>query len=321
MTKKILAIAILVLSLSWLFLLQEELSSRQPPFLRQALPAWSQRALLGYLHQVAAEFQFVRANVFIGTVLPRGDYSRAKYAEGLSHNFKVMTALYPQFMDPYFVCQANIPDVSPQYAAMANDILLRGAKARPDNIILPFFAGFNSFYYLHDNERAASIFLDLAQRKNAPLWLGHLAALLAAKDGDLYGGLMALQVMLQTAEEEKEKKMYRNDIAIFQGAIQVAEASAAFERQYGHPPASLKELVPTFLPGLPDTGTLFELTWDGHSVRLVRPGAQDKTRRSFEKALADALYIEHLSLPYEYRTSRHGVLPWPAPANGTSARH
>lgn len=250
------------------FAVQEKIAGHAEPYLAPAMPTQIQRVALGYMQQLGAEMLFVRAAVFLGG-LPAG-VAPESYAATLAQNFDVMTELYPRFVDPYYLAQSSLPHISPEYAAQANTILARGMKAVPEHLILPFFAGFNYFHYMEQPQKAAEVFFEMAQRPEAPTWLGHLAAVLAAQGGNLYGGRLTLEAMLASEEDEIVRERYQRSLEAFDKAIVVFEATSQFEKDHGYPPDSLGLLVPNYLQNIPDLGTDFEMVWEPPTLRLVR---------------------------------------------------
>lgn len=233
------------------------------------LPAPLQRVALGFLQHIGAEILYVKAAVFLGApaLLPE----ESAYAENLTQNFEVLTDLYPEFKDAYYLAQSSLPHISPEYAGRTIGILDKGIKVYPDDLILSFFKAFNHQFYRDEAVHAAEIYAEISQWPGAPTWLGHLAAVLSARGGDLYAGLLSLQVMHSAEEDEYIKARYATDIVIFQKAIKVLEATQAYEQKYHQFPQSLYLLVPEFIIEIPDTGDEFELLWLPPRLRLVRP--------------------------------------------------
>ncbi|MDF1615701.1 hypothetical protein [Desulfurivibrio dismutans] len=236
--------------------------------LSHPLPPLVQEVGLGYLKQLGGEMQFVRAAVFHGGVDPERD--PLEYAAPLAATLGAAVHLHPQFIDSYYLVQATLPMLNEQYAREANDLHRRGMTALPERFDLPFFAGFNSFYYLQDHAAAASHLQEAARRPKAPAWFGHLAATLSGEGGDLYGGLLLLEAMLAGEEDELRRERYRHSIVMFQRAIAVQEAVEAYRARHGRPPAELAELVPDYLAGLPEFESPFRLSWEPPELRLLR---------------------------------------------------
>ena len=248
---------------------QQQIATRELPTLTQPLPAVVQRIALGFFQQLGAEMLFVKCAVFNGN-----NFSAAIIAENansLSSNLDVATSLYPEFIDPYYLCQATLPHLSPVYAGVANDILARyTGLAGQQDIIIPFFRGFNYFYYMNEPHRASEVFAELATREGAPTWFGHLAAILSARGGNLYAGLISLQSMLAVESDEVMKQRYRDDIEMFNQAIGVEKAIQQYFTTYGVYPPELEDLVPDFISVIP-TFAAFELHWHDQLLSLERP--------------------------------------------------
>lgn len=252
-----------------LFQIHEQQLSKVQSQLSPALPAPIQEIVLGYLKEVGAEMLFIKTAAFWGrNDLPK---KHEEYAANLAQNFQVMTDIYPEFIDPYYLCQSSLSYINYDSASSTNEILLKGVQSNPEDMILPFFRGFNFYYYMDQPKEAAAIFFDLASRPDAPTWFGHLAGVLSARGGDLYGGLMTLKAMLSTEEDEQMKERYQRSIMNFESAIKVHEATEKFFTKNGHYPQLLNNLIPEFLVKMPLFDDGFSLKWESSNLRLLRP--------------------------------------------------
>lgn len=253
-----------------LFSLQEQRFAGADQQLAYPLPPTVQRAALGYLRQLGGEMEFIRASVFYGGLRPGRD--PLDYAEPLAQHFSAAAELHPAFIDTYFLCQAALPPINAEYARYANSVLAKGIAALPDNFMLPFFAGFNYFYYLNEPLEAAQLFRLAATRPNAPPLLEHLADILSAEGGDIYAALIGLRGLYVTEKDEQVKERYAEEMDAFQKAATVLNAVKKYEQSTGAPPPRLEDLVPRYLPTIPDVGPIFELEWKPPHLRVVRLG-------------------------------------------------
>lgn len=252
-----------------LFLTQDHLFKEKNASLRLIPSAAVLRVTTGYLQQLTAEILFVQSAVFLGGLKPGTDPQ--SYVATLAHNYRQITTLYPQFNDPYYYAQSYLANVAPEVTRATNEILSTGRKAYPENLIYPFFQGFNCFRYLDQPLEAADIFREASRLPDAPQMFSHLAVILAAQGGQLQAGILTLHAMLKSTDDVAVKKRYQEEIDMFKLALKVQKAVDAFyvvRQQY---PASLNELVPDFLSALPSFGTAFELTWHAPVVGLKRP--------------------------------------------------
>ncbi len=265
---KRLLVAVLLLVYAASFWHQELVGERRdvqlsPPF------RWElQRAALGYLRQLGAEMHFVRTAVFLGG-RPTG-FDLREVAPAMSQIFSVSSKLYPQFVDTYFLCESSLANLGEEYARIANRILDVGIEAIPGNWVLPFFAGFNCMHYLNQTTEASRYLHEAGQRPDAPRWIAHLSALLAAKSGQIYAGLLWLKAMEATEENEVVRAHYRKEIGEFEKALKVLHALGEYKREYGRYPERLSSLVPGFLDRLPEFDAGYELVWNPPDLHLVR---------------------------------------------------
>jgi hypothetical protein len=259
---------LLLFSYGVLFSLQEAGFSERSQQLAHPLPPTIQKIALGYLRQLGGEMQFIKASVFYGGVKPGRD--PLEYAEPLASHFSVAATLHPQFIDTYFLCQAILPYINNDYARYANKVLEQGMVALPDNFVLPFFAGFNHFYYLDEPLQAARLFHLAAAKPNGPPMLEHLANILSAEGGNIYTALIGLRGMYASEKDEQVKMRYAEEIAAFEKAVTVLVAIQRHEKMTGAPPVALSDLVPDYLQAIPDIGPIFTLEWQPPHLGVVR---------------------------------------------------
>jgi hypothetical protein len=259
------------------FSLQEAHFSESSQQLAHPLPPVIQKIALGYLRQLGGEMQFIKASVFYGGVKPGRD--PLKYAEPLAQHFTAAATLHPQFIDTYFLCQSILPYINTDYARYANTVLAQGMTALPDNFVLPFFAGFNHLYYLDEPLEAARLFHLAAAKPNGPPILEHLANLLSAEGGDIYAALIGLRGMYASEKDEQVKKRYAEEIAAFEKAVTVVNAIQRHEKVKGAPPVALTDLVPDYLPAIPNIGPLFTLEWKSPHLQVVRVAKKTGSHR------------------------------------------
>ena len=259
----------LIVLYGFIFTYQEQKAQSRNISLEYSLPVGFHTIAAGYVKQLAAEILFIRTIVFIGGL--KTDTPSTKYENALANNLKVMTSLYPRFIDPYFACEAFLPSISPEQAKNANSILETGINAYPDNFIFRFFYGTNFFLWMNEPLKSAKAFEEASKIPNAPLIFEHLAAVLSAQGGQITAGLITLKTMLASEMDEGIRSRYQKEIAIFEQAVQVNDALFAYQKKYNAPPDDLNQLVPEFIPAIPEIKDTFILVYNKPLLRLVRP--------------------------------------------------
>jgi hypothetical protein len=260
---------ILLIGYGLLFFYQEQYAAQSVEILEYPLPGIVQKTVLGYLRQIWAEMHFIKTAVFLG-----GNFTNnpdETYSNTLAKNFEVMAELHPHFIDIYFLCESSLPHNGPRWTRAANDVLKMGMDAHPERWELPFFQGFNYNHLLKEPVQAAKMLMIAAKKPGAPDWLEHLASLRAAQGGDILSGLVMLKAMLESEKDPVIQKRYEKDIMHFEQALKVQKGIYTYFKKYNVSPKVLSDLVPEFLPELPDFDGTFYLEWVPPDLRLKRP--------------------------------------------------
>ena len=114
--------------------------------------------------------------------------------------------LDPYNMDAYYFAQALLVWDVGAYK-MANDLLVYGMKYRTWDWYLPFFAGFNSAYFLKDYQSAAKYYQQGGELSGEPLFTT-LAGRYMQKSGQTELAIVYLSTMAKSARNQAIKKTY-----------------------------------------------------------------------------------------------------------------
>ncbi len=189
-----------------------------------------------------SDIGFVNTLAFLGYSLERGPMKRETA-------LKVYDALYavtlynPRYFDPYYVGNAFLTWETGLYRE-AIDLLKRGMRYVNDWRI-PFYIGFNYFYFLGDNLKGAKYLSLAAKHPQAREYnlLPLLASRLYYEEGKLEVALALLREQLKVMKSESMKGAIRVRIVTLERAKKIYEAMRVFERRFGRKPRSLEELV------------------------------------------------------------------------------
>ncbi len=172
------------------------------------------------------------------------DDRQLKTAPEYFNMYKTLEAavqLDPYNMDAYYFAQASFTwDLG--RVKEVNSLLKYGMKYRDWDYQLPFYAGFNAAYFLHDYAEGARLMKVAAERSGSPLFT-KLAAryFYQARETDL--GVVFIQAVLEQTKDKKLRAVYQTRLGALQ-AVQVIEAAVKkYQQQFGHRPRSLDELV------------------------------------------------------------------------------
>lgn len=160
--------------------------------------------------QIAADLLWLKVVSYFG-----GHYLTDKSYPWLYHILDLTTTLDPYFRLPYefggVVLSVEKTDVS-----QSNALLMKGIRYYPDYWRLPFYLGFNYFFYLKDPETAALYISRAASLPGHPPYLPKLAASLYAHAGHKDIALSFLNQIYQNAEDPALKESISQKISDLQ---------------------------------------------------------------------------------------------------------
>lgn len=149
--------------------------------------------------------------------------------------------LDPYNMDAYYFAQAFLVWDVGAYK-LANDLMIYGMKYRNWDWYLPFFAGFNSAYFLKDYEGAAKYYRLTADLSGQSIF-STLAGRYMQKSGQTTLALAYLVTMEKNSKTESVKKLYKIRIDALKAVREIEVARDTFLRDKGRLPETVTELV------------------------------------------------------------------------------
>ncbi len=204
--------------------------------------------LLGY-HHLGADLLWLRLVQIVGK-----RSNTAHEYEWLYHALGVITDLDPQYDYAYQVGGivlthlANRPDLS-------NKLLEKGLEPNPIVWQIPFYIGFNYYFYLHDPGNAADYIARASRLPGPPPFMALLATQLYAEAGNPETGLNFLMAIRSQAPEGwiKEQLETRIKEVMIERDIRMLEKAVfRYGEREGHGPPALRDLVRRgYIRGLP----------------------------------------------------------------------
>lgn len=191
-----------------------------------------------------SDILFIRALVFEGGTYERKEKPRIKPEEWdwINQILNASADSDPYFFDPYFFANAHMT----WEGGMINEtnaLLEKGTRHRDRDWMLPFFIGFNHFYFLHDNNRAAEYLMTASLRPGPSEQLASLAARLAYKERQTENAILFLETILKKTGDERLRKEYKTRLEALQARLILERAVSDYKHKYGIIPPSLENLV------------------------------------------------------------------------------
>ena len=173
------------------------------------------------------------------------------------------TYLDPYNIDSYYFAEAVLA-WDAKMPKEANTLLERGAKFRNWDWYIPFFMGFNSFYFLKDNKEAAKWFSEAAKinKEVAPI-----AAKFYYKINETAFAIAFLKQMYEDAQNENVKRSIAIRLDALEKIVSLEKAVNQYKDKFNKLPEKIEELIAEkIIDKLPHDpyGGVFYLDKDGY---------------------------------------------------------
>lgn len=163
------------------------------------------------------------------------DYQRMS---GILHG---AVKLDPYNMDAYYFAQSFLTWEVKQYK-LANNLLDYGMKYRTWDWMLPFFAGFNSAYFIKDYKKASEYYKRAGELSGSELHFS-LAGRYMQESGQTELAIAYLSAMEKGERNPAVKKNYQTRLAAFREVRRIELARDRFLASGGVLPVALETLV------------------------------------------------------------------------------
>ena len=193
---------------------------------------------------LASDYTFLKALVFFGSTFERKERPRLKEWEWrwMYNILNASTDLDPYFLDPYYVAEAQLTWEG-NMVRETNTLLAKGSRYRDWDWMLPFYAGFNSFYFLHEDAKASEYLMEASKKPGASPMLASLATRLAYKGKKTENAVIFLQEMIKRTEDESIRKQYETRLNALKVILFLERAAAVYQDSFKKQPERLDELI------------------------------------------------------------------------------
>jgi tetratricopeptide (TPR) repeat protein len=211
---------------------------------------------------LASDYLFLKSLVFIGSTMERTEKPRVKPWEWkwVYALIDASSDLDPYFYDPYYFANGNFT-WDGMMIQETNMLLEKGMRYRDWDPRLPFFIGFNYFYFLQDNTTARKYLLEASQRPAAPQIYADLASRLSYEKKRTENAIGFLEELTRRTDDESLRKRYETRLTFLRAVLHVEEAVKQYKKEYGRKPSRIDDLIKTGLlrevPVDPSGGSLY----------------------------------------------------------------
>ncbi len=186
--------------------------------------------------------------LFLNTITFFGE--RQMYRESLTREdwdylvagLNAVTDLDPYFLDPYVLAEGTLTWETRRFAD-ANRLLEKGMKHRTWDWQMPYYLGFNHFYFLKDFNKGAEYLMEASRRPGSPNFLPHLAARLSYYGDQAKTGILFLTGIINSTTDERLRASLLLRKKALEGAALIEEGMERFKKDLGRAPQDIAELT------------------------------------------------------------------------------
>lgn len=161
--------------------------------------------------------------------------------QGMSRLLHNAVHLDPYNMDAYYFAQGFLTWDARQFK-VANDLLDYGMKHRTWDWQLPYFAGFNSSYFMHDYKKAADYY-KLAGDLSDNFLFRRLASRYMQESGQTDLAIAYLSTMAKGERSQALKKTLLTRLSAFREVKRIEVACNRFRESHGAMPVTIEQLI------------------------------------------------------------------------------
>ena len=193
---------------------------------------------------IASDVLYLKALVFYGSTYLNNKHRKMEERE-FNWMFNVIDAstdLDPYFLDPYFLAN-GVLGWEANRVLEANKLLAKGSRYRDWDYWLPFYLGFNYYYFLGDNAKAAEYLMQASQKPGADPFFSFFAARLAYKGNRTENAIVFLEGILKTTKDETMRKDYEIRLEALKKMLDLEKGVAFYKERMGIYPARITDLI------------------------------------------------------------------------------
>ena len=187
----------------------------------------------------------IKVLMYFGRIVGKEQEGKVRVAPpdltGMSRLLHGAVQLDPYNMDAYYFAQGFLTWDAKQFK-VANDLLDYGMKYRTWDWYLPFFAGFNSAYFMKDYAKAAEYYKRAGDLSGSDLHKS-LAGRYMQESGQTDLAIVYLTAMEKGEKNQALKKNYQIRLAAFHEVKRIETARDRFMAEHGGLPVSVEQLV------------------------------------------------------------------------------
>ena len=191
---------------------------------------------------ILADIIFSRAMTYYGGKAIRGEKVLEGEWKWIYESMDVATDLDNYFLDPYYFGAMNLAWEANKVKE-ANLLLEKALKYRDWDWTIPFYLGFNYFYFLQDDIKASKYLMEASKRPGSGDLLPTFAARLAYKGKRTENAVIFLEEIIKKTSDEHTRWIYTRRLDALKIILFLERGMAIYQDKFKKQPAKLNELI------------------------------------------------------------------------------
>lgn len=191
---------------------------------------------------LASDLMLLKATTFFG----ERTYKRMRLApeewDRLTDTLEAATDLDPVFLDPYHFGEMVLTWDAGRVAD-ANRLLEKALPHRPSEWLIPFYLGFNHFYFLHDDQKGAEYLMAASRLPGSHKFVGLLAARLSTQAGRTEAAIAFLDEIGESTSDPRLKQRLTQRADALKAIALIERGMTVYEERYHQVPERVEQLV------------------------------------------------------------------------------
>jgi len=191
---------------------------------------------------IVSDFLFLKMITTIGGKIGDKEELTSRHSNFIYNSADIITDLDPHFWDAYLFADMSLTWGFGEFNK-ANELLIKAQKHRTQDYKVPYYIGFNYFYFLKDNINGAKYLMQAARLPDCPAYIPGLASRLSVYSLQHRTAILFLKDILQKTQSQSGSKHLSLRLKTLIILDTLEKNVDEFKKKMGYYPKTITDLV------------------------------------------------------------------------------
>lgn len=206
------------------------------------LPAPFLRIFSGEFKGLLSDFLIIDLSSYYGGIIMEKKEAIEKEFDYIYQVLKASITLDPYYFDSYYFAQ-SILSWDAKKPEKAIEILKIGMDNRKNDWLIPYWIGFNYYYFFKDSKKSAYYLREASLRPGASDLVASMSAIVSYEGGETQMAILFLEDMIKRTDDEFKRNKFLIRLEALKKILYLEDALKIYEKKYRKKPLDLNELV------------------------------------------------------------------------------